>query len=122
MIKHVSRAVALLVMCAITSLPASAGTVAKKVKFRRDVTVGGTLVKAGTYKVVFDDQTGELSIVKGDRTVAKAPARLEKIEGRADAYGDYSFQGENALLSVTLKNGNRAVVGSGGDSAAEREQ
>ena len=121
MIKLVNRAVGLLVICAITSLPASADTIVKKVKFLRDVTVNGTTVKAGTYKVVFDDGTGELSIVKGDKTVAKAPARLEKMVGRSDAYGDYMVQGENALLSVTLKGGNRAVVGGGGDSA-EREQ
>jgi hypothetical protein len=109
------------VMCAITSLPASADTVTRKVRFKRDVAVGGTLVKAGTYKVVFDDATGELSIVKGGKTVAKAPARLEKIEGRVGAYGDYIVLGENALSSVTLKSGNRAVVGGGTDSA-EREQ
>ena len=121
MIKLVNRAVALLVMCAVTSLPASAGTIVKKVKFLRDVTVGGTLIKAGTYKVLYDDQTGELTITKGGKTVAKAPARIEKLK-RLDE-NSYSFRNDNnALMSVAFKGGNLAVIQGGGESAGERAQ
>jgi len=43
-----------------------------------DTKVNGTLVKKGDYKVVYDDQSGELSIFKGSKLIAKTSARLEK--------------------------------------------
>jgi hypothetical protein len=117
----VNRTLVLLVMCAITSVAAWAKTTTRVVTFTRDVTVNGTLVTAGTYKVIFDDQTGELTITSGKKTVAKTPARIEKIEG--NSYGVYITRAENeraVLLSVTLKGGNRAVID--GSDGAERAQ
>lgn len=121
MIKVVNRAVVLLVMCAITILPALADTLTNKVTFKRDVTVNGTLIKAGTYKVLYDDQTGELTITRGGRTVATAPARIEKLKNLAT--NSYSFRrDDNALMSVAFKDGNLAVIENGGESAGERPQ
>ena len=121
MIQLVNRAVVLLVMCAIISVPASANTITREVTFTRDVKVNGTLVKAGTYKAVFDDQTGELTITKGKKTVAQAPARIEKLERKTQA--SYSFRdGSNVLLSVTLKGGNLAIIENGDESGAQRLQ
>ena len=57
-------------MLAITSGAALAETITKEVTFLRPVTVNGTLLKAGTYKAVFDDQTGELTISRGKKVVA----------------------------------------------------
>ncbi|HXG66126.1 MAG TPA: hypothetical protein VNO70_13580 [Blastocatellia bacterium] len=119
----VNRTVALLVMGAIASVLALAKPTTKEVTFSRDVMVNGTVVKAGTYKVVFDDQTGELTITKGKKTVAQAPARLEKLEG--DSRAVYTTRTEtdgDVLLSVTLKDGNRAVIGNGGNSEGGRAQ
>jgi hypothetical protein len=123
MIKLVSRAVVLLVMCAVIGVTASAKTISKKVTFKRDVTVNGTLVKAGTYEAVFDDQAGELSIIKGKKTVAKAPARIEKFKNLDE--GSYSYRndgGGSVLMSVAFKDGNLAVIGNGGEGAGERSQ
>ena len=123
MIKLMSRAVVLLVMCAVVGVTASANTITKKVTFKRDVTVNGTLVKAGTYEAVFDDQAGELSIVKGKETVAKAPARIEKLKSLAqDSYSYRSDGGGSVLMSVALKGGNLAVIENGGESGGERSQ
>jgi ethanolamine utilization cobalamin adenosyltransferase len=47
----------------------------KKVEFNRDVVVNGTIVKKGKYTVKFDDQTNEMTILKGDKVVAKSNAR-----------------------------------------------
>jgi hypothetical protein len=41
------------------------------------------LVKAGTYKVSFDETTNELTIFKDKKVLAKAPARLEKVEKKS---------------------------------------
>jgi hypothetical protein len=121
MIKLLNRAVLLLVLCAATSVTVSANTITRKVTFKRDVTVNGTAVKAGTYKAVFDDKTGELSIIKGTATVAKAPARIEKLKRLAE--DSYSFRSDdNALTSVAFKGGNLAVIQGGGESAGERAQ
>ena len=46
----------------------------KKVLFTRDILVNGTLVKKGDYKVSFNDETGDMTILSGKTTVAKAKA------------------------------------------------
>ena len=46
--------------------------------FSSNIKVNGTLVKKGNYDVRFDEKTGELSIKKDGKVVAKAAARLEK--------------------------------------------
>ena len=121
MIRLVKRAVVLLVLCAVTGAPVSAKTITKKVTFRRDVTVSGTVIKAGTYKAAFDDKTGELSILEGEKTVAKAPARIEKLKELDE--DSYSFRADTkALMSVAFKGGNLAVVENVGESAGERQQ
>ena len=66
-----------LAVCAMTSLMAFADVKSDKVTFTEDLTVNGTVVKKGTYRVMFDDQTGELTIAKDNKqTVAKTKARM----------------------------------------------
>jgi hypothetical protein len=48
-----------------------------------DTKINGTIVKKGEYEVVFDDQSGELSIFRGAKLIAKAAARLEKRDQKA---------------------------------------
>ena len=48
-----------------------------------DTKVNGIVVKKGNYQVVFDDQSGELSIFKGAKLVAKTSAKLEKRDQKA---------------------------------------
>jgi len=48
------------------------------VSFSSKIKVNGTLVKKGNYDVRFDEKTGDLSIEKDGKVVAKAAARLEK--------------------------------------------
>ena len=48
-----------------------------------DTKVNGTLVKKGNYEVVYDDQSGELSIFKGKKLIVKSAARLEKRDQKA---------------------------------------
>jgi hypothetical protein len=45
--------------------------------------VNGTLVKKGNYEAVYDEQSGELSIFKGAKLIAKTSARLEKRDQKA---------------------------------------
>ena len=119
----VKQSLVLLVLCALTSVAALAKTTAKEVTFDRAVTVNGSLVKAGTYKVVFDDQTGELTIFNGRKTVAKAPARLEKLQGSPGiVYRAKTEADSNILLAVTLKGGNQAALVNDSDGRGEEAQ
>jgi hypothetical protein len=119
--RFVNRAVIVLMIGAISSVLAFGKTTKKDVTFDRAVTVNGTLVKPGTYSVAFDDETGELTINKGTKVVARTPAKLEKLEGRAQV--DYQTRVEAGgtteapvLVSVTLKDRNQATIVNGGDS------
>ncbi len=55
----------------------------KSVTFASDVTVNGTLVKAGSYDVKFDEETGDLSIMKDRKVVANATASLKERTTKA---------------------------------------
>ena len=124
MIKLVNRLAVMVLVGAIASGVALAKEIKKQVTFTDPVTVNGTLVKKGTYEAVFNDQTNELSIVKGGKVVASAPAQLEKRAERDRAVyetRDEEGNSNNAVLvSVTLKDGNQAtIVNSGNGNAAQ---
>ena len=71
----------LLVTAVCTS--AFGNTTKSTITFATDTKVNATIVKKGQYQVVFDDQSGELSIFKGAKLIAKTSARLEKRDRKA---------------------------------------
>jgi len=62
------------------------------------------LVKAGTYNVEFNDQSGELSIMQGKKLVAKTTAHVEKRadKARTTAVRTTAKDGEAELLSIAF--------------------
>jgi uncharacterized protein YdeI (BOF family) len=107
----INRAALFLMISAAASGAAFATSNTKNVRFNQAVTVNGTLVKAGTYKVSFDDQTGELTIFNGKTTVATAPARLDKLEMKSPATYSTKTVGESTVLSsVNMKDDNLATI------------
>ena len=122
MMRLVNRLVVMVLVGAIAGGVALAKEIKKEVRFSQPVVIAGTTVKEGTYEAVFDDQTNELSILKGRKVIARVPAQLEKRVQRDRALyvmrqeeGDSS---RNILLSVTLKDGNQATIVNSGDSNA----
>jgi hypothetical protein len=117
----VNRIVLLLVVGALTGVFALAKTIEKEVTFQRSLTVNGTLVKKGTYKVAFNEETGELTIRKGGKILATAPARIEKTNDRKSFY-THSAANDSAtvpaLVSVVLKDGNLATIVDVGNTRA----
>ena len=89
-------------------------TIQKDVTFAQPVTVNDTVVKAGTYKVTFDDETNQLTISKDKKVIVKADARIEKVEGSQNTYVTRSESADAkappTLLSVALNNGTRAAI------------
>ena len=108
----VSKMMAVLMVGALTSVVALAKVHKQKVTFESDIKVNGTLVKKGTYDVKFDDETGQLAIVKNGKTVAQAMAKLEQREKKANDFQLRSTASgdELQLTGVTFGGSDKDVV------------
>lgn len=105
----------LMVACLLVSLAtatAFANTRKSTIAFSDDTKVNGTLVKSGKYEVVFDDQSGELSIFKGAKLIAKTSARLEKRDQKARGTEVQTIlEGmEQKLVSITFSGSHENLV------------
>lgn len=103
------RTAIFLASCALTGAAALATTLTKEVAFSRALTVNGAPVKAGTYKITFDDQTGQLTIMDGKKVVAKAAARLDNLKG-GSGYTTRNVGGSTILTSVYMGGDNQATI------------
>jgi hypothetical protein len=108
----VSRIVLALVVGAMASVLAVGGNKRDTVTFPDDVKVNGTLVKSGTYEILFNEKTNELEIRKGSKVVAKTMARLEKRDGKARDTQVRTASGSGGvdLISVTFSGSDQNVV------------
>jgi hypothetical protein len=108
----VNRMLVILMVGALTSVAAFAKVQRQKVTFDTDIKVNGTLVKKGSYDVKFDDQSGQLSIVKNGKVVAEATAR---VEARAKKASDFQVRSttsgdETQLIGVTFGGSDKDVM------------
>ena len=108
----VNRIVVVVMVGALASVAAMAKTHKQRVSFESDIKVNGTLVKKGTYDIKFDDETGQLSIIKNGKTIAQSMARLEardrkanEFQLRATSNGD-----EKQLVGVTFGGWDKDVM------------
>lgn len=108
----VNRIVVVVMVGALTSVAAFAKTHKHSVTFDNDIKVNGTLVKKGSYQVKFDDETGQLSIMKNGKTVAQTMARLESRAKKANGFQLRSVgEGdETQLTGVTFGGSDKDVV------------
>ena len=107
-----NRVMVVLLVGALTGVVALAKVQKEKVTFENDIKVNGTLVKKGTYEVKFNDETGQLAIVKNGKTVAEAMA---KVEPRAKKANDFQLRStvngnETQLIGVTFGGSNKDIV------------
>jgi hypothetical protein len=72
--KLVSTMMVLVGMFVFSSNLAFADGKDKKVEFKQDVVVNGTVVKKGKYQIKFDETTNQMSIWQGDKLVGQAAA------------------------------------------------
>ena len=108
----VNRMVAVLMVGALTSLVAFAKVHRHTVTFDSDIKVNDTLVKKGTYQVKFDDETGQLSIIKDGKTVAQSMTRLESRAKKAHDFVLRSVTNgdEKQLTGVTFGGSDKDVL------------
>ena len=116
----VSKMMAVLMVGALTSVVAFAKVHKQKVTFENDIKVNGTLVKKGTYDVKFNDETGQLEIVKNGKTVAQAMAKLEQREKKANDFQLRSVSSgeEMQLTGITFGGSDKDVVITNGGSTS----
>ena len=107
---------AALMICALASISVFAAAKDKvkteNVTFVSDVMVNGTLVKPGDYQVKFNEETGELAIMKDGKVKAKTTAHLQS---RSDKAKNTSFRtvdkGSIAeLIGITFGGSNQEMV------------
>src|SRR5689334_17325566 len=112
-----------LLVALLVTLPATAafGKARKSnIVLSSDTKVNGTLVKKGTYEVVYDDQSGELSIFKGTKLIAKTSARVEKRDQKArDTEVQTALEGmDQKLVGVAFSGSyDNVIVGQAGMQA-----
>jgi hypothetical protein len=115
-------------LCVLSVGAASAKVKTRMLTFGTDFWVGDTLVKRGTYKVTYDEKTGEVSLSdKQKNTLAKATAKVEQREsakagwdvvlapkGGGVALVSLSFPGDrqNLVLGDSTAAGSNATAGS----------
>lgn len=112
--KFLNRAVLALLACVMTSAIALAAEVkTKDVTLPQDLMINGTLLKQGTYKMKFDNQTGELSFIRNKEVVAKTTARLETRQRRASGleFGLIPQSDSSSVLhSITFAGNKQSLV------------
>ena len=108
----VNRVIVVLLVGALTSVVALAKVHKQKVTFENDIKVNSTVVEKGTYDLKFDDESGQLSIVKNGKTIAQA---MTKLEPRAKKAADFQLRStgsgaDSQLLGVTFDGWDKDVV------------
>jgi hypothetical protein len=93
----------------------------KTVTFKTNVKVGETLVKKGTYKAKFDDQTNELTILDGKKIIVKAAASLKDLQSSTSLEAMYTTDSDkegNLWLTGVNVGGKLAIIGSDKSAAS----
>lgn len=116
-----SIAIAIL-LCVVSVAAVSAKVKSRAVTFGQDFALGGTLVKAGTYTLSFDDQTNTLTVSdrKTKEVVAKAEARSEARRAGSVLGMDIQIVGSGSsatLASVAFPGEKMAFAVSGATAA-----
>jgi hypothetical protein len=113
--RHLQQIAVALFVCVLLGTAALADIKSKNVTFQVDVTVGDTLVKEGSYKVTFDDQTQELKVLRDGKVVAQTTARLGDIKSAGKyrpVYTTLAAADDTTLLSGVDMGGKYAIISS----------
>ncbi len=101
-----------LLITSLAGVAVFAKTKTETVRFPTNIKVNGTLLKEGVYDLKYDDKTGEVTILKGSKVLARATAGVEKrarkasqFEIRSSGSGD-----ETQLTGITFAGADHNVV------------
>jgi hypothetical protein len=124
--KNITRIALVFVLCAMTGVIAFAKEKSRVVTFGTDFVIGSTPVKAGTYRVSFNTETNELSILdrKSKSVIAKATARLEKREASSNIL-DMRWATKDSsqvLIGITFPGESQNIVVNDGNTQVASDQ
>lgn len=117
----VTRILLVVVVVAMASIVALAKKERKTVTFPSEMKINGTVVKAGTYDVVFDRDGGQLSVLKNGKVLATTSARTEARDRKAKTTEVVSLNGSDGPSLVKIAFGGskeNIVVGQSGVQSA----
>ena len=107
------------VITSLGAISAFAKTRKESITLSSNTSINGTVVKKGTYQLKFDDEKGELSIMKGDKVVAQASTTTEKREGKARHF-ELRLSGsgdEQQLTGIAFAGADQNIVLSGSSAS-----
>ncbi|HAF23791.1 MAG TPA: hypothetical protein DHU55_14550 [Blastocatellia bacterium] len=107
-----SRITVAFVIAALSSVAVFANTKKESITFQNNIKVNGTVVNKGKYDVTFDEATSELSIMKGNKVIAKASTSAAKRSSKAHRFEVKSIGtgNETELVSVTFSGMDHDIV------------
>jgi len=105
--RYLGLGMMILVLTGITAFGTD-NTQTATVSFANDTNVGGTMVKAGEYRVRFNEETKEFTVMQGGKVVAKTTATLQDRTDKAPRT-TLRFK-NNDLVSVTFSGERQDVV------------
>ena len=119
-----TRAVFAVAIALTMSFVTWAAETKKNVTFNNDVTVNGTVVKKGTYKVVYDEKTGEMTILKGKTEIVKTTAQAKDRPNKATRTELIYTQSGDArnLQGIAFDGSSQTLVLGNGGAAATPQQ
>src|SRR3989337_767730 len=108
----VSKFLLVVLVVAMTSVVAFAKKERKTVSLPADMKINGTVVKKGTYDVVFDRDGGQLSVLKNGKVVATTTARVEARDRKARTTEVVSLNGNDgrSLLRIAFGGSKENIV------------
>lgn len=119
--KQIVRVVTCVVVFALASVSVLASVKSEEINFQESFQLNGTKIEKGTYKVSYDEKSGELTVAsRSGKVIARAKARIEQIEKKSThtTFSTGTENGAQALRSVSFAGERqRVVVGDGGASA-----
>lgn len=112
MIKRIIPIVIGLALLAMTAPIAFADRKSDTVTFEKDTMVNGTMVKSGTYRVQYDYDTNELSVIKYTKPIATAPGHVEQAGRKASRTVLMTADKDNTTImtAITFGGDNRKIV------------
>jgi hypothetical protein len=114
-----NRIAMVLLVTSLASVTVFTKTKKATVSFPTNIKVNGTAVSKGTYGLRFDDKTGELTIVKDNKVIARATASVEKRERKARqfAFRSAGSGDDTQLTGVTFSGADHDVIISGSQAS-----
>jgi hypothetical protein len=109
-----------LVITSLTAVSAFAKVRKESITLSTNTTVNGTLVKSGTYQLKFDDEKGELSIVKDGKVVAQSSTTTEKRDSKAARKFELRLTGsgeDKQLIGISFAGADQNIVLNGSSAS-----